>query len=93
MPIRTIEVVCPPCFKCEKMKKNIKDAIAAIELRYKIRISYELMHTPHLRDINKYGLNPSQIPAVLVNGRPEFGGIMEPKLIEKKLDLIHKTVA
>ena len=74
------------------MKKSIRDAVTSIELKYKVKISYEFIYTPNLTNLNRYGLNPTQIPAVLVNGRPEFGGAMEPRLVAKKLDLLHKTV-
>ena len=90
MAIRTIEIICLPCPKCEKLNTNILQAIKAIELTFKIKIPYELKHTPHLRDISKYSVSPSQTPAVIINGKLEFAGNVEPALIQKKLESIHR---
>ena len=57
MPIRTIEIVCPPCHKCDLLKKKILQSIGKIEMKYKIKLSYELKQTPNLQEISKYGVN------------------------------------
>jgi hypothetical protein len=90
MPIKSIEIICIPCAKCDSMKNSIALAIKNLELRYKIKIAYEFKHTPTLKDISKYALNPSQIPAVLINGKPEFGGSIRQDMVLAKLDSIHK---
>jgi hypothetical protein len=91
MSIKTVEIICLPCAKCNAAKNIIIQAIKNLEHKYKIHIAYELIHTPHLKDISKYALNPSQTPAILVNGNPEFCGAIKPEVIGVRLDAIHKT--
>jgi hypothetical protein len=91
MSINTIEIICIPCSKCERVKNNLMQAIKNIEVKYKTKIIYELKQTPNLQNITRYNLNPSQAPAVLVNGNPEFAGNIETINIQNKLDMIHRS--
>ena len=90
MPINSVEIICLPCPKCEFVEKKIREAIKTIEIENKIKIPFEFKHTANLREISKYSLNPSQTPTVLINGSVEFAGKIEPLLVKKRLDLIHK---
>lgn len=90
MPIKSIEIICIPCSQCEKLRKNIEEIIKGIELQNKTKIFYEFKHTPHLRDISKYSLNPSQAPAVIVNGNVEMAGNIERLALKRKLEAMHK---
>lgn len=91
MPIKTIEIMCAPCHKCDLLKKKILQAIEKVETKYKIKISYEFKQIPHLRDISKYGLNPSQAPVVIINGKPEFAGQVELTTIPARIEMLHKS--
>jgi len=90
MAIRTIEVICNPCIRCEKVIKNIQKLIKAMELQKGIKIPYEFKHTPHIRDISKYSLNASQTPAIIINGNAELAGHFEPTNIKTKLEQIFR---
>ncbi|MFH0876969.1 MAG: thioredoxin family protein [Candidatus Omnitrophota bacterium] len=89
MPIRSIEVICRPCPKCKSLTEEIQQAIKQIEKIRKTTIIYEFKHTIDLRDITKYSLNPSQIPAILINGLVEFAGRVDPTLLKNRLERIH----
>jgi hypothetical protein len=90
MSIQTIEIICIPCDKCEKLKANITEIIHRLELQNKTKIYYEFKHTPHLRDIANYSLNPSQTPALLINGSVEMAGTIDRIALKSKLEAIHK---
>ena len=90
MAIKSIEIICAPCPKCGQLKKRIIEIIKNMELQNKIKINYELKHTTNLSEISKYSLNPSQLPAVIVNGNLEFSGQAEAKALRAKLESIHK---
>ena len=92
MPIRTIEIMCLPCSKCEQLKSKIKIAIKAMELQKAIRITYEFKHTPHLKELIKYSLNASQTPAVIINGNVELAGRIEPTVLKAKLEQIFRGI-
>lgn len=91
MAIRTIEIICIPCPKCDMVETKIREAIKNIEQDYKIKIAYEFKHTINLRDISKYNISPSQIPAVVINGALEFAGRIETPIIKRRLDAIHRN--
>jgi len=91
MPIKTIEIICIPCAKCDMVETKIREAIKQLELTYKIKIVYEFKHTITLREIGKYNLSPSQVPAVLINGALEFAGRIETPTIIKRLESIHRN--
>jgi hypothetical protein len=90
MPIKSIEIICIPCDKCEKLKANITEIIHRIELQNKVKIPYEFKHTPHLRDITNYSLNPSQTPALIINGNVEMAGTIERLALKSKLESLNK---
>lgn len=90
MPIKSIEIICRPCAKCDQMKVKILEAIKNIELQSKRKIIYEFKHTPDFREIGKYSISPSQAPAVIVNGNLEFAGSAEMGVIKMKLESIDK---
>ena len=89
MPIKTIEIICTPCPKCEQLKPKIKEAIQAIEVQNRVKINYEFKLTADLREISNYSLNPSQLPAVIINGNLEFCGQIDARALRTKLGSIH----
>jgi hypothetical protein len=89
MPIRTIEIMCVPCSKCELVTGFITNAIKAIEFKNKLKIAYEFKHTPNLMQATKYSVNPSQTPIVIINGEVAFAGQVTPDIVKKKLETIH----
>jgi len=88
--IQSIEIICTPCPKCDQLKKKIIEIMKNMELQNKIKINYEFKHTTNLSEISKYSLNPSQLPAVIVNGNLEFSGQAEAMALRAKLESIHK---
>jgi hypothetical protein len=60
--------------------------IKNIEAMLKTKIVYELKLTRSLRDITNYSLNPSQTPALLINGQVEFAGKIDFILLRRKLE-------
>ena len=90
MAIQSIEIICTPCLKCDQLKKKIIEIIKNMELQNKIKINYELKHTTNLKDISKFNLNASQLPAVIVNGNLEFSGPAEAMALRAKFESIHK---
>jgi len=89
MAIKTIEVICIPCQKCERLLKQIENTIKSMELQKKIKIDYQIKHTCQIKEINKYSLNPSQVPALIINGNLELAGHIEPLVLRAKLESIH----
>ncbi|MFC1699622.1 thioredoxin family protein [Candidatus Omnitrophota bacterium] len=90
MAIGTIEIMCPPCGKCARVKSMIASIIKEIEMRNRIKITYSLIHTPHLKNVSNYAVNASQAPVVLINGAVEFTGQASLNLLKMKLEQIHK---
>jgi len=90
MAIRTIEIICIPCPKCDRVKQMIAAAIKQIELQNRIKLTYELKHTPNLSNLANYSVNASQTPAVVINGRLELAGMIEQPALIKKLETIHR---
>ena len=90
MAIQSIEIICAPCPKCDQLKNRIIEIIKTIGLQNKIKINYEFKHTTNLSEISKFSLNPSQLPAVIVNGSLEFSGLAEAKALRAKLESVHK---
>ena len=90
MPINSIEVICIPCPKCERVKRMITEIIQAIETQNKTKIFYDFRHTPNLQEISKYSLNPSQTPAIIINGHAELAGQVEQLVLKNKLEALHK---
>jgi hypothetical protein len=72
------------------MKTKVLEAVKNLELQNKKKIIYEFKHTPDLREIGKYSLSPSQVPAVIINGNLEFAGNVEMGIIKMKLQTVDK---
>jgi len=90
MSIKTIEVMCLPCPKCEQLRDKIAQVIKGIEMQNKVKIPYEFKHTPHLKDISKYSLGPSQAPVVIINGKVEFAGRVELPVLKMRLEVVNR---
>lgn len=62
-----------------------------MEMANKIKIIYDFTHTTNLKDITKHALNPSQTPAIVINGKVELaGGKFEPSVLKSRLEAIHR---
>jgi hypothetical protein len=68
----------------------IGEAVKAIELQNKIKIVYDFKHTIHLRDVNRYSVNASQAPVVIINGKVELTGQPLPAVLKNKLEAINR---
>lgn len=90
MPIRSIEIICLPCPKCDQAKEKITQTIKGIEIQNKVKIAYEFKHTPNLYEISKYALSPSQAPVVVINGNVEFAGKIDAAALKNKLESINR---
>ncbi|MDD5730100.1 MAG: thioredoxin family protein [Candidatus Omnitrophica bacterium] len=90
MPIKSIEIICLPCPKCEALERKIMEAIRGLEFQYKIKLTFDFKKCTNLREMAKYSLNASQTPVVLINGSVEFAGRIDGQAIRPKLDSIHK---
>jgi glutaredoxin len=91
VPIRTIEIVCNPCDKCERAKRLITETIKNIELENKTKILYEFKHTPTLQGITQYSINASQTPAIIINGNVELSGRFENVALKNRLLALTRT--
>jgi len=91
MPIRSIEVICIPCDKCERAKRTIMDVIKGIEIQKKTKIVYDFRHNPSLQGLDKYSINASQAPAILINGTLEFAGRVDAGALRAKLLAFQNT--
>jgi hypothetical protein len=90
MAIKSIEVICMPCAKCDLVKKMILEEVKAIELQNKIKITYDFKHTTDLRAADKYSVNISQAPIIVINGQVELAGQVQRPAIKNKLVSINK---
>ncbi len=91
MPIQSIEIICLPCPKCKDLESRIRGMIKNIEMINRIKILFEFRQHINLKEISKYALNPSQTPAIIINGKVEFAGRADPILLRRRLEEIHKT--
>lgn len=91
MPIKSIEVICLPCPKCETLEQKIRGVVKSIEAVHKIQIPFEFKHTKTLRDIANYSLSPAQAPVIIVNGNVEFAGRFDLILARNRLESIHRS--
>ena len=92
MPINSIEIMCIPCPKCERVKTLISDAIKQIELQNKIKIVYSFQQTPNFLKASQYSVNPSQAPIVIINGNVELSGQVTLDVVKKRLEAINKYI-
>lgn len=86
MSIKNIEIVCIPCGKCEQLKANIQEIVKGLELKNRVKIIYDFKHTTSLREISNFGINPSQTPALIINGELEAAGRINIAVLRNKLD-------
>ncbi len=91
MAIRTIEIICLPCGKCEQLKAMVINTIKSIELQGKTKIMYDLRITQSLLNVTNYGLSPAQTPVLLINGVVEAAGKIDQGVIRHKLVTIQKS--
>lgn len=91
MAIRSVEIICLPCAKCDQLKTMIINTIKNIEIQGKAKIVYDFKITPNLRDVSKYGLNPSQTPILVVNGTVESAGKIDLIALKNKLSMLHRS--
>lgn len=89
MPIRTIEIICLPCNKCNQLKTIVNNVIKALEIESKNKIIYNLRITANLQNIANYGLSPAQTPVFLINGIVECAGSVDQGVIKSKLTAVH----
>jgi hypothetical protein len=85
MAIKTIDVMCIPCPKCEEVKKFIAIGIQEIETQNKIKLVHVLNHIPHLKEASKYSVNAAQAPIVIINGQVQFAGKVDQNIVTAKL--------
>lgn len=91
MSIKTIEIICVPCDKCERAKRLISNTIKDIEIQNKTKILYEFKHTPTLQNLAQYSINASQTPAIVVNGTVELSGRFDSVALKNKLLSLIRT--
>ncbi len=85
--IRTIQIICKPCHKCELMKQRIKFLIQCLEFKHHIKIKYALEHIKDIRKAEDYGLNITQLPLTLINGEVAFAGhVKGDHIVRMKLE-------
>jgi len=90
MPIKSVEIMCIPCPKCERVKKFIVDGIKSIEFQNKTKVVYDFKHTPNLLQASQYSVNASQAPIVIINGNVEFSGQVTQEAVRKRLEAMHR---
>lgn len=93
--IKTIEIICPACHKCEILKGRIETLMTCIGNSLGVKLKYELIHYESNKDIlpliTKRGLFISQLPALLINGELVFlGHVKGDHIIRMKLEEILK---
>lgn len=93
MAIRSVEIICLPCAKCEQLRNMIVSTIKNIELQSqgKIKIMYDLRITHSLQSVTNYGLSPAQTPILLINGVVEAAGRIDHGIVRNKLIQYHKS--
>lgn len=82
--------MCAPCPKCAMLKNLIDQALKGIEMQTKTKITYEFKHTPHLKEVSKYSVNPALAPIIIINGHVELTGRATLPLIRQKLESLHR---
>lgn len=85
--IRTIEIICKPCHKCELMEKRIRFLIQCLEFKNHIKIKYHFKHIKDIRMAENYGLNITQLPLTIINGEVAFAGhVKGDHIVRMKLE-------
>jgi hypothetical protein len=90
MPIKSIEIMCIPCPKCERIKNMITEAIKFIETQNKIKIAYSFQHIPNLKQLDRYSASASQAPIVIINGNVELCGQVTQDVVRRKIEEIQR---
>jgi len=90
MAIKSIEVICLPCPRCDQLKIKIVEIMKAIEQKNNIKIPYEFKHTPDLASVDRYSVSPSQAPIIVINGAVEFTGYTQLPALRLKLESLMK---
>jgi hypothetical protein len=90
MPILSIEIICRKCSKCEYIEAKLRESIRHLEYKYKIKIPCQIKLNENIREMEKYALNASQRPVVLINGNVEFAGRIHVRFMKAKMDSILK---
>ena len=69
--IKKIEIVCPPCHKCELIKERIETIIHCLEFKYNTRIRYDFIHRQSRKEIVNFrvreGYAINQLPITMIN--------------------------
>jgi hypothetical protein len=94
--IKKIEIICPPCHKCEILKERIEVIINCLEFKYNTRISYDFIHRETKKEVIDflvhYGYTINQLPITLINDEICFiGHVKGENVIRWKLEEIMKT--
>jgi len=86
MSLRTIEIICTPCPKCDEAERKIKQVIKVLEWENKTKYVYDFKKTTDLRQAQKYSANVTLAPFIIVNGALEWTGkIPNIELIKIKI--------
>jgi len=89
--IKTVEIICKPCRKCELLEQRMRNIIQCMETQKRIKIKYQFNRNENILDAAKYGYAINQLPLVLINGNIEFVGfVKEESLLRIKLEAINK---
>jgi hypothetical protein len=89
--IKSIEMICVPCPKCDDLENKIRYLVKNIETIHKTKIIYEFKITRDLRGISQLSLNPSQTPVLIINGTVEFAGRIDLILLRQRLEALHRS--
>ncbi len=91
MSIRTVEVICAPCYKCSGLESKIREMIMMLEAPHGgTKIEYTYKHIKDLAELSKYSVNAAQTPVIIINGNVEVAGRFEPLALKRKLEKIIK---
>jgi hypothetical protein len=76
--LKTVEIICMPCHKCDVMKEKIKSVLTAIGNQNRMRMRCEFIYYNTRKEalvrLSKLGLNIAQLPITLINGQVAFTG-------------------
>ena len=74
MEIKTIEIICKPCYKCHFAEKTLRTALRQLERNYKVKYKYEIVKNTDIRCATKYSANVSKLPFIVIDGYLAFAG-------------------
>ena len=91
MPIQTVEILSRRGQSVDRLLDEIRQLIKTMELTHKVKITPEYTMSTDLTRMDKYSLNPSQLPAVIINGQVECtGSKSDRKILKIRLEAIHR---